>query len=124
VNPASRNWLALLIAGGLFLSACGEPGEAGKTVKAASGAPQDASAASNLFGRGHQLSLSCSGCHGKADAAVPTLRAYQREELQARLQAYKSDLDGTSVMHRLMRGYSDDEIAAISIYLVADTGDE
>ena len=44
--------------------------------------------------------------------------------MQNRLLAYKTDADGTTVMHRLMRRYSDEEIAALSAYFAPDGEEE
>jgi len=38
-------------------------------------------------------------------------------ELRAALLRYRSAPDGGSVMHRMMRGYSEADIDAISVYL-------
>ena len=63
------------------------------------------------------LTAACGGCHYSTGEAIPSLDGWTADELQARLMLYKFDADGTSVMHRLMRGYSDEDIASISAYL-------
>lgn len=74
-----------------------------------------------LPGRTAQLVLACSGCHGPSGGAIVSLDGYSKAELSTALTLYKSDEDGTTVMHRLMRGYSDEDIEAISTWL-ADEG--
>lgn len=69
--------------------------------------------------RGQTLALTCSGCHGGSGDAIPDYHALDRATLEARLLAYKSDGGGTTVMHRLMRGYGEADIAAIAAYLTA-----
>ena len=69
------------------------------------------------------LSAICSGCHGNTDAAIVALSGYSTDNLITALMAYKSDTSGSTVMHRLMRGYSDEDIASISAYLSGSGGD-
>jgi len=66
------------------------------------------------------LALTCSGCHGEADEAIISLSGLSGETLQTALMRYKRETDGTTVMHRLMRGYSDTDIAAVSAYISGD----
>ncbi|KCZ94123.1 c-type cytochrome [Hyphomonas johnsonii] len=40
------------------------------------------------------------------------------------MATYKYDPDGTTVMHRLARGYSDEQIAMISDYLATETAND
>ena len=63
------------------------------------------------------LALSCSGCHGPDGGAIASLDGRAPEEIRLPLLRYKNDDDGGSVMHRMMRGYSEADIDAISIYL-------
>lgn len=69
--------------------------------------------------RGQALALTCSGCHGSAGDAIPDYQNLDRATLEARLLAYKTEGGGTTVMHRLMRGYDEAEIAAVADYLTA-----
>lgn len=63
------------------------------------------------------LTLSCSGCHSPAGGAIASLEGRSEAELHAALLRYHSYSDGGSVMHRMMRGYSEADIEAISAYL-------
>ena len=67
--------------------------------------------------RGQTLALTCSGCHGGSGDAIPDYDALDRATLEARLLAYKTEADGTTVMHRLMRGYDEADITAVAAYL-------
>ena len=69
--------------------------------------------------RGQTLTLTCSGCHGGAGDAIPDYQDLDLATLEARLLAYKTEEDGTTVMHRLMRGYDEADIAAVAAYLTA-----
>ncbi|MEL6664111.1 MAG: cytochrome c, class I, partial [Pseudomonadota bacterium] len=62
------------------------------------------------------LAASCSGCHMESGGAIASLSGLTAEELQARLVAYKTE-DGATVMHRLARGYTTEQIASVSSYL-------
>ncbi|MCR9269721.1 MAG: hypothetical protein NXH72_07025 [Hyphomonadaceae bacterium] len=78
---------------------------------------QPAFSLSDATDSGAQLALACSGCHSAASGAIVSLNGYTREALETRLLQYKSEADGTTVMHRLARGYSDDDIAEVSAAL-------
>lgn len=97
--------LALLV---LALSACGTAPKEGLADTAEIGA---------RLPIGAELSLGCSGCHGPPAGAMLGLEGRSSESLRAALLQYRRDVDGTTVMHRMMRGYSETEIDAISRYL-------
>jgi cytochrome c553 len=64
------------------------------------------------------LAAACSGCHAPAETdAIPSLEGWSAEALAASLTALKAYAGGSTVMHRLARGYSDEEIATIAGYL-------
>jgi len=101
-----------LLAGSL-LAACGGAG----TVEP----PEPVTELDAELARVSALAASCSGCHAVSGGAIVDLSDYTEGKLQAALQTYRTDLDGATVMHRLARGYSEEEIAAIASYLGADT---
>ena len=51
------------------------------------------------------------------NSSIPSYDGASKEALLETLTLYNSESDGQTVMHRLMRGYSDDEIALIVDYL-------
>lgn len=63
------------------------------------------------------IALACSGCHSDQSGAIASLTDYRSDVMRDSLLNYKTDLDGTTVMHRLARGYSDADIELISAYL-------
>ena len=65
------------------------------------------------------LAAACSGCHAHEGSAIIDLSALSREELAARLLTYKSEVNGATVMHRLARGYSEQDLATIAAYISA-----
>ncbi|MBM9595488.1 c-type cytochrome [Roseitranquillus sediminis] len=70
------------------------------------------------------LALACANCHGPGGAslgAIPAIDELSADEMAVLLLNYRSgELEGT-IMNRIARGYTEDEIAAISSYLAAET---
>lgn len=63
----------------------------------------------------------CSGCHpppGRA-GAIPALRGRPAEEIAARMRAFRDGERAATVMGRIARGFTDDEIRAIAAWLAA-----
>ena len=63
------------------------------------------------------LAASCSGCHGQSATgatAIPQIRGLGAEAVQATLLAFRDGKRAGTLMPRLMRGYSDAQIALIS----------
>ncbi|MEM9573391.1 MAG: hypothetical protein AAF996_18145 [Pseudomonadota bacterium] len=67
--------------------------------------------------RGAVLALACTGCHSEGGGAIVSLSDHDTSQLRAALLQYKSELDGTTVMHRLARGYTEADIDLVSAYL-------
>lgn len=94
----------------LGLAACGD-----------GGSESEAQPVSALSDPGAQLALACSGCHTASGGAIASLDDYTADALEQRLLAYKSETEGTTVMHRLARGYTDTELRQLSAYLARET---
>lgn len=65
---------------------------------------------------------SCSGCHAasaKVDTPVPRILGRQPAEIIAAMQAFRSGERPSTVMGRIARGFSEDEIRAIAVWLAA-----
>jgi cytochrome c553 len=63
--------------------------------------------------------LSCSGCHPAArsvDTAVPRLVGRNPADIVAAMQAFKSGQKPASVMDRIAKGFSDDDVKAIAAW--------
>lgn len=71
---------------------------------------------------GALISMACSGCHSDQAGEIVSLSNHSESQLVEALSQYKSETDGTTVMHRLARGYSDDDIAKIGAYLGTKQG--
>lgn len=79
------------------------------------------------LGQSALLASACSGCHvGRRSVAamndgpasgIPDIAGYSAQRLEALLQNYRRQSDGPSAMHRLARGYSDNELRLIAAYL-------
>ena len=95
--------------GALAVVACGGSGSERASVSEAS----DTDVASVLV-------MACTGCHSDQSGAIASLNVYDSDQLRDALLQYKTDVDGTTVMHRLARGYSDAEIDLISAQLGQD----
>lgn len=70
------------------------------------------------------LAATCSGCHAGPGTGVPNLDQMDAGTLSVRLAFYKAETDGTTVMHRIARGYSQAQLEAISQYLGMEASDE
>ena len=69
---------------------------------------------------GLALARTCSGCHGEAGRTMPSLETLTARQMLIKLQAYKSDRVRGTVMNRLSKGYTDEELALISRALTND----
>jgi len=62
---------------------------------------------------------SCSGCHpahAGVDSPVPRLVGRDPQAIVAAVQAFRSGAKPATVMDRIAKGFSDDEIAAIAAW--------
>ena len=91
----------------LAVTACSETAD--------SGAHTDDSTATS-----HQAALltaSCSGCHAAGGAALVDIYQLDANAISASMRQYRSEADGTTVMHRLSRGFSEDDVAIMADYI-------
>ena len=68
---------------------------------------------------GQAIGFTCAGCHGTdgdSQGSAPSLQGEDAERLKEMLMAYKTDKEQGTVMNRIAKGYSDEEIAAVSQY--------
>jgi sulfide dehydrogenase cytochrome subunit len=66
----------------------------------------------------------CANCHGtdgKAKGLIPSLAGRPATTLAALLKAYKGETPppGTTIMNRLVKGYSDEQLEALANYFAA-----
>ena len=65
---------------------------------------------------------SCSGCHAvgaKVETPVPRILGRQPAEIIAAMLAFQSGERPSTVMERIAKGFSEDEIRAIATWLAA-----
>jgi len=70
--------------------------------------------------RGLMISYSCSGCHGHdfaGQGGMPLLRGRSADELTGMMLEFRSNQRYSTVMGRLVRGLTEEEIRAVSAYL-------
>ncbi len=69
------------------------------------------------------LANTCAGCHGtlgaSAGEAMPTIGGLDKGYLLTVLDDYKTGLRPSTIMGRIMRGYSEQEVAAIASFYAA-----
>jgi cytochrome c553 len=66
---------------------------------------------------------SCSGCHpasAKADTPVPPIRGRDAAEIITAMQQFRSGERPATVMGRIAKGFTDNEIQAIGAWLAAE----
>lgn len=66
------------------------------------------------------LSNTCAGCHGpegvSGGPAIPTIAGISEEYFNETMQEYRDDVRPSTVMGRIAKGYSDEEIALMAGY--------
>jgi len=64
----------------------------------------------------------CSGCHpaSRAEGAPPPLSGAPAEQIAAAMRAFRTGERPATVMDRIARGFSDEEIRAIAAWVARD----
>jgi sulfide dehydrogenase cytochrome subunit len=68
---------------------------------------------------GQAIGFTCAGCHGtdgESEGIVPSLKGEEEKELRSMLMDFKSGKEKGTIMGRIAKGYSDEEIAAVAKY--------
>ena len=66
---------------------------------------------------GQAIGYSCAGCHGTngvSQGSAPSIAGEKAENLKQMLLDYKNDKEKGTIMNRIAKGYSDEELAAVS----------
>ena len=69
--------------------------------------------------RGYMLASSCAACHGpdgRSPGSIPSLAGKDRDYLAQSLQEFKSGSRSATIMNRLAKGYSDEEIELLATW--------
>ena len=61
--------------------------------------------------------FSCHGTDGKSAGDMPSLAGKSESFIAGQLKAFKSDSLEATIMNRIAKGFSDDEIAALAKFL-------
>ncbi len=70
--------------------------------------------------KAQSLAVGCLSCHGETGegrGSLPPLSPLDRDTFIRRFQAFRSESKTSSVMHRIARGYSDEEIKRMAALL-------
>jgi sulfide dehydrogenase cytochrome subunit len=65
------------------------------------------------------LAMSCAACHGtdgRSPGSIPAIAGKPAAYLQSTMKAFRDGSRPATVMNRLAKGYSDEEIAALARY--------
>jgi sulfide dehydrogenase cytochrome subunit len=68
---------------------------------------------------GRIIGVSCNGCHGpngESQGAIPSLSNLSAEQIESALLAFKSRERSATIMGRISRGYTRNEIVAVAVY--------
>jgi sulfide dehydrogenase cytochrome subunit len=68
---------------------------------------------------GRTIGVNCSACHapnGDERNAIPSLEGRSARQIESALLAFKSGRRPATIMDRIARGYTDNEIAAVAAY--------
>jgi sulfide dehydrogenase cytochrome subunit len=68
---------------------------------------------------GRTIGVTCSACHGpegKSNGVIPSLYGMSAKQLESALLAFKSGKRNGTIMNRIAKGYTDNEIAAVAEY--------
>jgi len=102
----------LLLPAALLLSACNvAPSSPVASPETEQGRDNTSTAAT--------LAATCSGCHGTGSngKAIVSLDGYSSDQIYAGLQHYRQDPNGVTAMHRMARGYTEEQVQLIASYL-------
>jgi sulfide dehydrogenase cytochrome subunit len=90
-----------------------------RILTAAAMALASVSAASAASAEAPAGAVACSGCHpptARAETPVPPLAGRDPEQIVSAMRAFRSGQRPTTVMDRIAKGFSDDEIQAIAAW--------
>ena len=68
---------------------------------------------------GQAIAFTCNGCHGHggmSKGAAPSIKGLPASYMDSAMKDFKSDKRPATIMNRIAKGYSDEEIAAMAQY--------
>ena len=76
---------------------------------------------STAAANGQRLYATCAACHGTNGAgagnALPVLAGQPKNALVASMRAFKTGARPATIMHHIAKGYTDEQIEQIAMYL-------
>lgn len=66
------------------------------------------------------IALNCRNCHSADSSGIPSLQALSVQQIGRMLLDYKYDKISATLMPRIAKGYSDDELRSVAAYLGRD----
>ena len=118
--------IALAAVIGVFVAGCAtqQPAEQAAEPKAEAKPAAAKAAPALMSGAGAaMLAHTCAGCHGTHGAsngpAAPTIGGLSEDYMIEVMEAYKSGDRASTIMGRIAKGYSDEEIAAMAKFYAA-----
>lgn len=78
-----------------------------------------ASGSAQAVGIGEMVGVTCAGCHGTdgvSAGAAPSLKGVDAAYLTSAMMDFKTDKRPASIMNRIAKGYTDDQIKAVANY--------
>lgn len=97
--------------------------EKGKSEETKSAKTADAGKSKDsISARAKMLAYTCAGCHGEKGAsggpAIPSIGGLSEDSFIEVMNAYKEGEGNPSIMDRIAKGYSEDDIKAMTSYFV------
>jgi sulfide dehydrogenase cytochrome subunit len=68
---------------------------------------------------GRTIGVACSACHGPrgiSEGAIPSIHDLPAKQIESALRAYRAEKRTGTIMNRIAKGYTDNQIAAIAQY--------
>lgn len=66
---------------------------------------------------GASLAAACTSCHGSPVGAIPSLAGLPAEAIATALGEFRADARAGTIMNRIAKGYTPEELQAIADYL-------
>ncbi len=63
------------------------------------------------------IALNCRNCHASSESAIPSLEPLSAQQISQMLLDFKYDRKLATLMPRIAKGYSDEELKAVADYL-------
>ena len=76
---------------------------------------------------GQAIGFTCAGCHGTAGVSqgtAPSIAGEDADDLKEMMLDFKSGKEKSTIMGRIAKGYSDEELAAVAEYFSKQEGEE